>query len=92
MFSRIDFDIKIKFSGIDTIIDKNGTDFTVYFSNHTSNKIKINELSTGEKELIIKAFYLHLLEPTNKVILIDEPERSLHPKWQRSIMDLYREA
>ena len=31
-----------------------------------------------------------MLNPENSIILIDEPELSLHPKWQQRIVDVYR--
>lgn len=30
-----------------------------------------------------------MLEPENSIILIDEPELSLHPKWQERIIKVY---
>jgi len=33
--------------------------------------------------------YLHLKEPKNKLILVDEPETSLHPSWQNKILKFY---
>ena len=31
-----------------------------------------------------------MLEPKNSIILIDEPELSLHPKWQQRIIEVYK--
>ena len=31
-----------------------------------------------------------MLNPENSIILIDEPELSLHPKWQQQIVDVYK--
>jgi predicted ATP-dependent endonuclease of OLD family len=39
--------------------------------------------------LLTKVLYLYLSEIKNQVILIDEPEMSLHPNWQNSILELY---
>ena len=78
----IDLDLPISFSGLDK--NKN-----IFFKNAKGNKIGINELSTGEKTLLTKVLYLYLSEIKNKVILIDEPEISLHPTWQNSILKIY---
>jgi len=63
------------------------------FSNEDSIRDDINfslkELSTGERTLLSKMLYLHLKEPKDKVILIDEPETSLHPSWQNKILEFY---
>ena len=48
-------------------------------------------LSTGERTLLSKMLYLHLEEAKNKIILIDEPETSLHPSWQNKILKFYEE-
>lgn len=49
----------------------------------------LKDLSTGERTLLSKMLYLHLKEPKNKIILIDEPETSLHPSWQNKILKFY---
>lgn len=56
------------------------------------NKIKIDELSTGEKQIIIRGGFLlrFLKKIQGSVILIDEPELSLHPEWQKKILDFYK--
>ena len=53
-------------------------------------KFQFNELSSGEKQLYIKVASLFLLEPSNSLILIDEPELSLHPEWQASFIGLLK--
>jgi predicted ATP-binding protein involved in virulence len=78
------FDLQIEFSRLDKKKE-------VYFKNKYSEKIKINDLSTGEQELITKAFSLYLTDLKDSVILIDEPETSLHPKWQNRILKIYKD-
>ena len=63
----------------------------IYFKNKQSDKIKLEELSGGEKEIITKFFPLYISRVKDKVILIDEPESSLHPNWQSEIIYLYQE-
>ena len=46
-------------------------------------------MSTGEKTLIFKILKLYLLQAKDKVILIDEPELSLHPSWQNKVINVY---
>lgn len=84
-----DFDLRVEFGGIN-FSRNSDKDYGVYFKNKYSEKIKINDLSTGEKELITKAFYLEMLQPREAIILVDEPERSLHPLWQKKIVAVYR--
>jgi len=54
------------------------------------NKVDITGLSSGEKQLFLRALSLKFLEVNNSIILIDEPEISLHPQWQRKIIDVYK--
>lgn len=58
---------------------------------HGRFRTPLSELSTGEKQIIFRAAFL-LKEIENlpgSVVLIDEPELSLHPKWQDGILDFY---
>jgi predicted ATP-binding protein involved in virulence len=78
------FAMKIEFNMIDK--DRN-----IFFKNRNNEKIAISELSTGEQELITKAFSLYLDDIKDSVILIDEPESSLHPNWQNRILKIYED-
>lgn len=60
------------------------------FTNSSGKKFGINELSSGEKQLFLRTLAIKMLEPENSIIMIDEPELSLHPKWQQKIVDVYR--
>lgn len=55
-------------------------------------KLNINKLSSGEKQIIEKTTKIIVQKNilNNKLILIDEPEVSLHPKWEENILDFYR--
>ncbi|MGL6064142.1 MAG: AAA family ATPase [Fusobacteriaceae bacterium] len=60
------------------------------FKNSLKEEFNINELSSGEKQLFIRTLAIKMLEPENSIILIDEPELSLHPKWQQKIVEVYK--
>jgi len=77
-----EFSINISFDSL----DKNEK---VIFTNKNGDKFPLNKISTGEKTLLSKAFYLFIQNIRDKVILIDEPELSLHPSWQSKILKLY---
>lgn len=57
--------------------------------NIETNLFKIKDLSTGEKTLLSKVLYLYFKDYKDKVILIDEPELSLHPSWQNRVLKIY---
>lgn len=53
----------------------------------------LGSLSTGEKQVIFRGAFLlrELANLPGSVVLIDEPELSLHPTWQARILDYYDE-
>lgn len=59
------------------------------FKNSAGKIFNINELSSGEKQLFVRTMALRMLNANNSIILIDEPEISMHPKWQQRIMKVY---
>ncbi|MBK9933080.1 MAG: ATP-binding protein [Cytophagaceae bacterium] len=54
--------------------------------------VKIDKLSTGEKQIVFRGIHLlknkSLME--NSTIFIDEPELSMHPKWQEKIIEYFK--
>ncbi|NWA05389.1 AAA family ATPase [Pseudomonas gingeri] len=53
--------------------------------------IPLSSLSSGEQHEIVLMYELLFKTPSNSLLLIDEPEISLHVKWQKSfIQDLKR--
>ena len=60
------------------------------FENSAGEEFDINDLSSGEKQLFLRTLSIKMLEPNNSIILIDEPELSLHPKWQQRIIEVYK--
>lgn len=55
------------------------------FKNDMVDRITINQLSDGEKQLYGRVVWLLGLNPSNAIILIDEPEIALHPAWQQKL-------
>lgn len=54
-------------------------------------KLSLSQLSSGEKQEIILFYKLIFETPENTLLLIDEPEISLHIAWQKKFMDdLYK--
>jgi predicted ATP-binding protein involved in virulence len=60
------------------------------FESANGQRIKFEDLSNGEQNLYFRAIYLSTLNPQNSIIMIDEPEDSLHPTWQQKVMQLYQ--
>lgn len=57
-----------------------------------SNEIEINNLSSWEKQIVFRWWFLLKDKNSinNAVVLVDEPEISLHPIWQKKILNFYQ--
>ncbi|MDQ7089268.1 MAG: AAA family ATPase [Methylococcales bacterium] len=62
------------------------------FESFNHKEISMDDLSSGEKQLYYRAVLLSQLNINNSLVLIDEPETSLHPGWQKEIIKLYQNA
>lgn len=62
----------------------------IKFKSSNGQIITIDGLSSGEKQLFYRFVYLQTLEIQNSIIMVDEPETSLHPTWQQQLAKLYR--
>ena len=82
IFSVMDLDVKLVGLSEDN-------DTRPVFMNSLGKEFDITGLSSGEKQLFLRALALKFLNVNNSVILIDEPEISLHPQWQKKIIDVY---
>lgn len=81
-FKVLDIDVKL------VNFDKNN--LNPIFRNKYDQNFNINSLSSGEKQLFFRILLLKILEPNNSIILIDEPELSLHPLWQLKIIEIFK--
>lgn len=63
----------------------------VQFQEH-GNTTNINQLSTGEKQVVFRGGFVlkNLSQVQGGLLLIDEPELSLHPEWQSRILGFYQ--
>lgn len=66
---------KLKFR----ILDKN--------SKLIKSNREIKNLSSGEKQILILFSYIKFNSKLGKLFIIDEPELSLHPKWQENFIE-----
>ncbi len=73
------------------VTNSNSEKVILFKKNGTS--ISIDSLSTGEKQIVFRGIYL--LKNNRKLdgatIMVDEPELSMHPKWQKKILKYYQD-
>lgn len=60
------------------------------FESTNGRKIGFDDLSSGEKMLYFIAFTFNQLNPENALIMVDQPEDSLHPTWQQQIVHFFQ--
>lgn len=81
------FFYSIKYSGVD---NNNPQELKIIFEKF-GKQISIDDLSTGEKQIVFRGSYL--LRNSNNlsggIVLIDEPELSMHPLWQQKVLQYY---
>lgn len=55
-------------------------------------EMSINQLSSGEKQIVFRGSFLLKDKESSKgaLILIDEPEISLHPNWQLKVLSFFK--
>lgn len=63
----------------------------IRFKKHNKS-IAIDDLSTGEKQIVFRGIYLlkNQKQLDGAVCMIDEPELSMHPKWQIKALRYYK--
>ena len=58
----------------------------------SNDNLTINDASSGERSLLLLVCSIASQISNDSVILIDEPEISLHPEWQETFIDLISKA
>lgn len=63
--------------------------YSIKVESHNGEKrvMSIEQLSSGEKQIVALFCYLYLLDNTPQMIVIDEPELSLSVEWQEKILE-----
>ena len=81
------FENKLTFDRIEPV----GNGYEVFFKKNNKD-ILLEKLSTGESQIVFRGAYLlkNVGKLNGGVIFIDEPEISMHPKWQKKILSYYK--
>jgi len=82
------FDV-LQFEDVD---EESADEKKIIFKKH-GKTVSIDQMSTGEKQIVFRGS--HLLKNSQNLvggtIFVDEPELSMHPKWQGKILKYYRD-
>ena len=63
----------------------------ILFKNHGKD-VSIDDLSSGEKQIVYRGCFVlqNINAMSGAFVFIDEPELSMHPEWQKKILDFYK--
>lgn len=69
--------------------DEKTGDLAFHFarSNAVKQANSLARLSSGEKQILMLFTFLAFVSRRNQVFIVDEPELSLHPKWQSTFLE-----
>lgn len=81
---RTILDSKLRSSGKMTSIDENGM---LRFRTMDGRKIAVSRLSSGEQHLVALFARLTFSTQPGSIVLIDEPEISMHAAWKHAFLD-----
>lgn len=94
---EINESIQALFTQIDSLFEGTGKKTSIDpYSNKLIFKrketvIQLNDLSSGEKQILLILFRVFLMEQQDCLLLMDEPEISLHIEWQYQLIKVIRE-
>lgn len=97
--SRIEKRIEMLFKVIDSyfkdshkhiVIDKD-SNMLVFKEGVDGNTVTLHMLSAGEKQLLLMLLTVFLMDEKPAVLLMDEPELSLHIEWQEKLLKSLRD-
>jgi energy-coupling factor transporter ATP-binding protein EcfA2 len=66
---------------------EHGTDLNLWFVTRGGSTVPLSKLSDGERAVLLIFGELALRNPRLGIVLIDEIEQHLHPRWQRAILE-----
>lgn len=72
--------------------DQDRVSFTFFLTRRGSDlRLTTDRFSSGEREIVHFLLAMFALNVEDGVVLVDEPELHLHPRWQKTFLGLFRD-
>lgn len=71
-------------------VNADTNEFTIELTKQGSTFL-VDAASSGEKEILTYLFAIYALNVRDALIIVDEPELHLHPRWQSTLLGLFEE-
>jgi len=78
------FGVRVK-----TQLDKTENINFITLETNTGKELKLEQWSTGTKQIVMRGMSLYMLKPENSIVLFDEPENSLYPDVQNELVRFF---
>ncbi len=78
------FGVRVK-----TQLDKTENINFITLETNTGKELKLEQWSTGTKQIVMRGMSLYMLKPENSIVLFDEPENSLYPDVQNELIGFF---
>jgi hypothetical protein len=83
--------VNFGFSGVNVdIVNRPKNLYKVTLTSGTKS-VDVMKLSSGEREVVLMVLSILAYGVKNGVIIIDEPELHMHPRWQKKLLDAFGE-
>lgn len=69
-------------------INKNSNTYDIKLKKQGTSFL-VGSASSGERELLTYLFSIYALNVRDALIVVDEPELHLHPRWQKALLNLF---
>src|SRR5581483_2721981 len=75
-----------------SLVEPDAKEQTLFYLNNDGQKLPINSLSSGEREVVNVVFDFILRNPSDSIVVFDEPELHLHPELGYKLIQTLRNA
>lgn len=93
---RVERRLQVLYHAINAFFEDTGKTITLTprgtlgFLDQNEKLITLEQLSAGEKQILLILLKVFLLDEQDSIVFLDEPELAMHIRWQRQLIDKLR--